>query len=255
MKISIIGSGWLARPLALSLQRAGHELLLTTTQVKKVIELKALGLSAITYQLGDQLSNPEQLFDTQVLIIAITHKDWVDFDILMDQISEQNCQHILYISSTSVYQNNGANQDENSQQLNQSSPILAIEQLIQHHPSTCILRFAGLVGPGRHPGRFLTKNNTMKSPDAAVNLIHLEDCIGIIHAIIEQQAWQQVFNACADTHPKKLTFYQHMAKSLGNPDVVADFESVSTDKIIIAEKVKSNLNYHFKYPNVMTMEF
>ena len=256
MKISIIGSGWLAQPLALSLQEDGHELLLTTTQSAKVALLHAKGLKAIEYVLGDQLSNPSMLFDADVLIIAITSKEIADYDVLLDQLTEQNCQHLLYISSTAVYQNNGQTHAEDSTAMNQDHPIYQIEQLIQSHPSASVIRFAGLVGPNRHPGRFFANGKTMKIPTAPVNLIHLADCTGIIKAVIDNKAWNQTFNGCADNHPKKIDYYGTMATQIGLPRPAAAVADESASfKIINNHKVKAVLNYQLKYPDVVNMEF
>ena len=256
MKIHIVGSGWLAQPLALSLQEDGHELLLTTTQSAKVALLHAKGLKAIEYVLGDQLSNPSMLFDADVLIIAITSKEIADYDVLLDQLTEQNCQHLLYISSTAVYQNNGQTHAEDSTAMNQNHPIYQIEQLIQSHPSASIIRFAGLVGPKRHPGRFFANGKAIKNPTAPVNLIHLADCIGIIKAVIDNKACNQIFNGCADNHPKKIDYYGTMATQLGLPrPEVAVAEETASFKTINNHKVKAVLNYQFKYPDVLNMDF
>ncbi|VAW48073.1 hypothetical protein MNBD_GAMMA02-1346 [hydrothermal vent metagenome] len=96
MKIGILASGWLAQPLAKQLQLDGHQILLTTTQKHKVSELQASGLKALQYESGDQLSDPAQLFETDVMIIAITNKDLEAFDVLMDQLSEHHCKHLIY---------------------------------------------------------------------------------------------------------------------------------------------------------------
>jgi len=255
VKISLIGSGWLAKPLALQFQADGHEIILTSTQQDKIAALNAVGLKALQYELGDQLSNPSQLFDTDVLIIAITSKDTEAFDVLMDQLSEQPCQHIIYISSTSVYQNNKQTHDENSQQLNQDNPIWQIEQLIQSHSSATVIRFAGLVGPGRHPGRFFANGKKLFNASAPVNLIHLDDCIGIIKAVIETQSWNQVFNGCADTHPSKLTFYQQAAKQYGAADPITEDSQTSSYKIIDNTKLKTILGYQLIQPDVLNMRF
>ena len=47
-----------------------------------------------------------------------------------------------------------------------------------------ILRLAGLVGPGRHPGRFFAGKS---APDGqhGVNLVHLEDVIGAIELLLQ----------------------------------------------------------------------
>jgi nucleoside-diphosphate-sugar epimerase len=255
MKITILGSGWLAQPLAAQLQTDGHETIMTTTQSNKVTELKAKGLNVKQYELGDQLSDPSQLFNTDVLIIAITSKDIEAYDVLMDQLTEQPCKHLLFISSTSVYQNDDSLHDENSKQLNLTNPLLAIEKLIQQHPSATTIRFAGLVGPGRHPGRFFAQGRTLKNPTAPVNLIHLDDCIGIIKAVIEKRAWKQIFNACASTHPQKFKFYQQAAQQYGAPEPVTEDTESGSYKTIDSKKVDAILNYDFIYSDVMTMSF
>lgn len=255
-RINIIGSGWLALPLAQHLQQQGHQLLLTTTHQEKIKKIKATGIDAITYELGDQLSNPEQLFAADVLIIAITSKDVSAFDVLMDQLSEQDCHHLILISSTSVYSNNGATHDESSTALNHASPLLAVEQLIRQHPKATIIRFAGLVGPDRHPGRFFKQGKPVNNPEAPVNLIHLEDCIGIIDAVIVEQAWGEVFNGCADNHPKKGEYYQQMAQLSGHPVPELGIENnTGSNKIIDNTKVKQQMTYTFKYPNVFDFKF
>ena len=39
--------------------------------------------------------------------------------------------------------------------------------------------------------------------NAPVNLVHLDDCIGVIEALIQQAAWGKLYNVCADDHPRK----------------------------------------------------
>ncbi|MCB1582716.1 MAG: NAD(P)-binding domain-containing protein [Marinicella sp.] len=255
MKISIIGSGWLAQPLAQYLQQQGHDLLLTCTSQEKIKTLQATGLNAITYQLGDQLSNPEYLFDTDVLIIAITSKDVEAFEVLMDQLIDQNCRHIIFISSTSVYANDQQTHDETSESLQHGHPLLQIEELIQTHQFSTILRLAGLVGPGRHPGNFFRDGKTIKSPDAPVNLIHLDDVIGTLQTVIENNAWNEVYNVCADTHPTKAVFYSQMALELGNKALNLNNEQPSSHKTVSNQKLKHQLGYQLIHPDVMKMTF
>lgn len=255
MKVSLIGSGWLGQPLAKQLQTDGHQVILTTTQPDKVSSLQAKGLTALQYELGDQLSEPSNLFDADVMIIAITSKDTEAFDVLLDQLTDHNCQHLIYISSTSVYKNNNQTHDESSEQLNLDNPTYQIEQIIQTHPSASIIRFAGLVGPDRHPGKFFVGDKALNDPNAPVNLIHLDDCIGIIKAVIENKAWKQTFNGCADTHPSKLAFYRHASALLNAPEPKIQDSTSGCNKTIDNQKVKSKLSYQFIFPDVMDMTF
>ncbi len=239
----------------MQLQTDGHEVIVTSTKQDKVSALNAKGLKAFQYELGEQLSHPDQLFDSDVLITAITSKDTGAFDVLMDQLTEQACKHLLFISSTSVYQNDGLLHDETSQRLNTKSPLLAIEQLIQLHPSASIIRFAGLVGPKRHPGRFFTGDKVLKNPDAPINLIHLDDCIGIIKTVIEQNAWNEIFNGCADCHPTKLQFYGKMAQQLGIDHIATANDDGRSHKIIDNHKIKTTTAYHFLHPDLLVVDF
>ncbi len=97
--------------------------------------------------------------------------------------------------------------------------VLNAEQALQAHFGTnlTILRLAGLIGPNRHPGQFLAGKRTLKNPDVPVNLIHQTDCIGLIKAIINQDAFGEIFNGCASHHPIRKAYYQHAAKVIGLP--------------------------------------
>ncbi len=254
MKISIIGSGWLAMPLALHLQTNGHQLLLTTTSQKKIAAIQARGLAAVTYQLGEQL--PTQLLDAEVLVIAITSKDLLAYQSLFSQLTARQDLQVVFISSTSVYADHSEPQQETSTRLNHTSPIYQIEQLIQNLiPATTILRLAGLVGPKRHPGRFFKNQRPIKNPQAPVNLIHLSDCIGIIDAIIELNVVGEIFNGCADTHPSKGEFYPLMAEQLGLTAPIFEHNEAGTNKLICNQKIKSVLGYQLVFPDVLTMSF
>lgn len=88
-----------------------------------------------------------------------------------------------------------------------------------------------------------------------MNLIHRDDCIGIINQIVQQEAWGEVFDCCADTHPTKREFYTEAAKAMGAP--VPEFESSAAQfsRIISNEKVKRILDYEFLHPDLMMIEY
>src|SRR5690606_15302388 len=97
--------------------------------------------------------------------------------------------------------------------------MLAAEALFSENPAfqTTVIRLGGLIGPGRHPGRFFSGKKNVPNGMAPVNLIHLDDCIGLIEAVIEKNIWNGVFNACAPQHPSRQEFYSNAAKSAGLP--------------------------------------
>lgn len=164
-------------------------------------------------------------------------------------------QQVLFVSSSSVYQNLNREVSEDEGAENPDSPLFQIEQLFRQsaHFETTVVRFSGLVGPGRHPGCFFRGGKTIKQADAPINLIHFDDCIGIIKAIIEQNDWGEVFNGCSDSHPPKREFYRY-ASELAGTDFPALAEPASPAyKIVSNSKIKQRLGYQFQHPDLMQL--
>lgn len=197
--------------------------------------------------------------DAHILIINITCKNLAAFERLIRAVNKSQIKHVLFVSSSSVYQNlnRRVTEDENAE--NPQSLLYQIESLFRSSTGfdTTVLRFSGLVGPGRHPGRFFRGGKAVRQPAAPINLIHLDDCLGIMDAILGQQAWGETFNGCSDTHPEKRDFYRHVTTMAGMP--LPEFiESGELQyKIVSNAKVKAQLAYQFIHPDLMqlTQEF
>lgn len=201
----------------------------------------------------DQLDDISEFLNSDILIINITSKNLSGFRDLIKQIEISPIQKVLFISSTSVYQNLNREVSEDEQAEDRESPLWQIEQQFQDSGrfQTTIIRFSGLVDSRRHPGRFFLNGRRIPQADAPVNLIHLQDCLGIIEAVIHQQAWGEVFNGCADTHPTKREFYSYARNLLELPLPQFDNESDIRYKIISNKKIKTKLKYQFQHPDLM----
>lgn len=253
--ISILGSGWLGLPLAQHLLAAGHQVKLSTRTESRFVDLNASGAKAFMVDIDSPAENLAAFLDADILIINITSKNVEGFRQLAAAVEASPIQHLLFVSSTSVYQNVPKIVSESDVDLLVDSPLVEIEKLFRNLGNTTatILRFAGLIGYTRHPGRFFRSGKTVQNPDTPVNLIHRDDCIGIIQQIIEQQCWGEVLNGCTDSHPTKREFYSFAAEQAGQP--VPSFAENGADagKVVSNEKAKSLLGYRFKYPNLMDM--
>lgn len=196
-----------------------------------------------------------QFLNADTLIINITNKNKAAFEQLISQIEHSPIKQVLFISSSSVYQNTNDWVREEPQFENEDSILWQIESLFRQSSrfTSSIIRFSGLIGPERHPGRFFRNGKQVQQADAPVNLIHLDDCIGIIEQLLKQQVWGDVLNGCADTHPSKKQFYRHAAEQLNQP--VPDFnqDNAPSYKIVSNDKVKTLLSYQFQYPDLMTI--
>ncbi len=255
--ISILGSGWLGLALAKHLVDQDRLIRLSTRDIAKFSSIEQIGAQPHLVDI-DQLTGAESAFlSTDTLIINITSKNLNSFLSLIAQIATSPIKQVLFISSTSVYQNNNAVVTEADHAETTDSALYQIEQAFQQCPHfrTTILRLSGLIGYQRHPGRFFAKGKLVPNPDAPVNLIHRDDCIGIIVAIIQQGAWSEVFNGCADSHPTKREFYSYARQLLNQaPPTFADTIQ-SQYKIVSNVKIKTQLGYHFLYPDLMTIPF
>lgn len=253
-KISILGCGWLGVPLSEHLIKNKYQVKGSTTTLEKLEVLSSKGISPFLLDLENLNSADFAFFEADILIVAVTSKNVNAFKELAEKVSQHGVKKVIYISSTSVYPFNNSTVTEDTTPLD--TPLYQIEKLLSSNTSfqTTIIRFAGLVGPKRNPGLFFRGGKSVKMPDAHVNLIHLEDCIQIIHEIIIQNKWNQVYNGCSDTHPTKRDFYAKVAKAMDRTLIFETPETKRT-KIVSNQKLKQELGYEFIFPDVEAMTF
>lgn len=250
--VSVLGCGWLGMPLAIFLLDDGYSVKGSTTTEKK---LSLLEINNIDPYLLDVTSFEEfdDFLDSDILIIAITSKDIDSFESLISQIENSSIQKVIFISSTSVYGRRNKVMTEEDEVL--QTPLSEIENLFKENTffETTILRFAGLFGDERHPSNWFKNERKIPQPRGFVNMIHKEDCIEIIHQIIDQDCWNETFNACSNHHPTRREFYT-IAK-LSNNFEVPEFEDndVYKWKIISSNKVQKVLDYTFIHDDLLNI--
>ena len=288
--VGIIGCGWLGKALAASLLEQGVSVLATSSQQSNVEQLHGQGIEAQQLLLPSNTKQLGQhdIFTQQCLVIAITPKfrqgqtDYgVKVEQLVDAAKEQGIvQRIILLSSTAVYQGFEGLVDENinlnlvesssvelssvelsSMKLGsvksgsvEKAPILhtAEQAVLNFYRQGSVLRLAGLVGPERHPGKFLLAKRTLKSSSAPVNLIHQQDAVGLILSLLTSTSPQGIFNGVSDTHVTKAIYYQAAAKSLGLelPTLSSD-KVLDSTRIVSGDKAKQQLGYSFIYPDLL----
>ena len=255
--VSILGSGWLGFPLARHFLASDFRVKASTRSNHRLAALESVDAEAFVVDIDSLTDQVEQFLRADILIVNVPSKNLAGFRQLVDRIEDSPIDRVLIVSSTSVYQNVGRNITESDTEYFAHSPLLEIEALFRrgHGFDVTIVRFGGLIGAGRHPGRFFTAGRVMQNPDSPVNLIHQRDCIGIIDAIVARQVWGETFNCCADTHPDKRAFYTRAIESIGGTLPEFGESEPGVGKTIDNRKVKQLLDYRFEYPDLMAIDF
>ncbi len=250
-KISIIGCGWLGSALANRLISSDFDVVGSTTSIGKLESLRKAGITPLVYTLG--MPVPLPIMNSEVVIINIPPRGnyLQELEKFCSALNSETW--VIFASSSSVYKNTNIEVHENDA-IDYPSPhtgisLLKAENIFFESPlDTTIVRFAGLFGPNRHPGNFLANKENIAGANNPVNMIHLDDCVAIIHKIMDLNSRNEVFNACATAHPTKELFYTQASKLLNlQPPKFNDQDSPF--KIINSHKLESALKYKFIHPD------
>ena len=262
MQISILGCGWLGLPLAQSFINKGYELkgsVTTAYKLKVLQDHTIIPYNIVLKETGSEGDITGFLNNSDVLIIDIPPKlrnaESENFtekiNKLVPYIEASGIKKVLFVSSISVYgeRNKGIVTEDAIPYPDTESgrQLLKTEHLLIKNTSfkTTVIRFAGLIGGERHPVYHLAGRENLSNAFAPVNLIHRDDCIGIIEAVITKNIWAETFNAAMPYHPSKKEYYTLKAIEFGlQPPQFAGNEG-GEGKIITAEKVMEKLDYGF----------
>ena len=225
MRISIIGLGWFGEPLAKALLKDGHEISGSTRTQEKKDQLTKENIKV------DLLDYP-----------GYANKDLLDADIVVLNIPPFSNQlewfeswqwnpntWIIFISSTSVYSKKNS---ENISTLKQEESWIQSE-----FNNWTILRFGGLIGNGRHPGKHLSGKKNLPGRLWPVNLVHIDDCIGVTKTIIQKKIQNEIFNVVASDHPTREKFYTDYCLKNGLPLPEFDPHDNSVKDVVSNEKI------------------
>jgi nucleoside-diphosphate-sugar epimerase len=259
-RISILGCGWYGLPLAKTLAGEGFKVKGSTTSPDKVPAIRQTGAAPYIINItATEESFDQDFFDCDILLISIPPKrSSAELHQFLDKIGRfaeiaaaSEVSQVIFISSTSVYGDHDKEVDENSSPMpDTDSGKIMLEAELLLMANTCfkttIVRFGGLIGPDRNPGRFFAGKIGIANGQSPVNLIHLSDCIGITMSIITHQAFGEIYNACAPEHPTRALFYTAAAKNTGlaPPEFTDELQQW---KIVSSAKVETALGYNFKF--------
>ena len=272
MKISILGCGWLGFPLAKKLIETGFEVKGSTTSESKLETLKSNKIEPFLIALSeDKITGTisEFLNDSEILIIDIppglrkitettSEKTFVNkIKTLLPHIENSTIEKVIFISSTSVYGDSVSIPTVTEESVlhpdtESGKQLVEVENIFRNNRNfeTTIIRFGGLIGEDRNAIKMLTGKTNVANPEAPINLIHQEDCIGIICEMLKKiqldKVWNETFNAVAPNHPKRKNYYTQKAITLNVPKPEFLETGPSIGKIVSSEKLENVLGYKFR---------
>lgn len=247
MHVLIVGCGYLGMRVAARLKPNGHRVTALTRSHEKARLLSEAGVAPI---IGDVIdpATLAALPAADVLLIALTHdasSGVLKRAVLVDGVANlvramhTRVGHVIYISSTSVYgQSDGSWVDESSltEPTTEGGQLtLAAERGLKAicgaPGSTCrltVLRLAGIYGPGRLIARvdqLRAGKPVAGSPDAWLNLIHVDDAAFVVNAVAEGRTHAPVLLVCDDRPVTRGEFYGAMAREIDAPAPTFDPDS------------------------------
>lgn len=269
-RISILGCGWLGLPLARFLVGEGYAVKGSTTSEAKIAKMKEVGVEPFRIAIGESIEGDIASFlQSDILVVNIPPQrrpDVVEYHVgqislLIDALADSPVKHVIFVSSTSVYPATGGEvveadaTDPDKADSPAGRALMYVEEMLRSESafSTTVVRFGGLIGPGRNPAEFIQRMTEITSPAHPVNLIHLDDCVHVITEIIRQGAWGEVFNACAPQHPTRGELYKAAAESHGFASLPEEASSDSHFKIVKSDQLVEKLGYKFLHPDPLGM--
>jgi nucleoside-diphosphate-sugar epimerase len=221
MKVSIIGLGWFGEALGSALLKDGHTILGTTRSDEKKEKFKTSNIEA------SLLSFPafpdKELFESEIVVLNIPpfaqelawFKSW----------PWKSKTWVIFISSTS-----------------QKEILLEQEQWVSSHFSEwTILRFGGLLGGNRHPGKHLAGRKDLPGRLWPVNLIHQDDCVSFTKIVMAKNLKKKIFNVVSDQHPTREEYYTRYCRENGLPLPEFNQCDESTKEIVKSDEMEK---YH-----------
>ena len=231
MKIIIVGCGWLGQQLAPVLSAVGYSLVATRRTavacdtLSPAVDCQVLDLS----QPVEMTAQLKQRFAGAVVLCAIApgrqpgDNQYVEsLQRLVQLMQAAKSRALIHFSSTGVYQGlDGVVNETTPLQLS----LPRVQLLVAAEQALAQLRLAGLMGPGRHPGRF-TAGKTLTEPQALINMVHSTDIGRAVLCLLAQSSLSSgVFNLSCPQPVSRQVFYQRAAELVGT---VARFSEPST---------------------------
>ena len=275
-RISILGCGWLGLQLAKRLRELDITSAIkgSTTSPEKLETFKNEGIQAFNFNLNPGFSVGEDIvntfFDSDFLVISIPprlgkndpgfHPQQIAS--VAEAIKRSPVKEIIYISSTGIYPDLNrvvTEKDVVSADESAAPDMVTAENLLaelREERTVTVLRFGGLIGYERIPGKYVKGQKDMTTGSLPVNYIHPDDAVEIIVTMMQQGMVNETFNIVAPLHPTRREIYESTCAQFGwESPTFTEPETKPDYKIISAEKFSDMYIYSFRFPDPLHFKY
>ena len=263
--VSIIGCGFVGQPLALQLVKEGYKVYGTSTTHEKIERLWENKVEAYHLEVNEEelIGNiPQDVWEADAVVITIPPNrrnpaDVASYPKRIKRVLEKIADHgttktVFFTSSTGVYGDQNELLTEESvlqpKRITAKACALAEQYFLSFSTTAIILRLSGLIGGERPAGRFLAGKSNIPNGGIPVNLVLVEDVVGVISNLLKRKNRSEIYNICADEHPSRSVFYPQAAIKLGlePPSFLPDTAETMTKKQVSNKKIKEYTGYNFQ---------
>ncbi len=218
-KLVVLGAGWLGHALCLQAQQAGWQVQGTHRSDEHTED----------FQRQFVLNNEKLIHQIDLLgaywVCAIpprsrhSESDYPEtLSAALTLAKQLNAKGFILCSSTGVYDQEPGVYTESSEISCTSERQIKLydseEKVLAQNGK--VLRLAGLLGPNREPGRFVAGKELNTSSQQVVNMVHQQDVINAIFAVIENfDSGQNIYNVVNPSHPTKANYYAQKCAERG----------------------------------------
>lgn len=246
--LSILGCGWLGLAVAKSF-KSNYHLKVSTTTKNKLEHFKELEFEPFLISESKQV-NLDNFLKCNYLLIALPPSKFNNYPLFLKNIlmhpQIKTIEKIIFISSTSIYDNKEAVFLEEHKIIKPLNPLVYdVEKEVEAYCQV-IFRCSGLMGYDRVAGKYFA-NKEVKDKKNPVNYVHQDDVINAIKFVIDNSILG-TYNLCAPCHPTKEDVYRNNAIIHKFTMPLFRTQTKVFKRIIDTKKIET-LGFAYKYSN------
>lgn len=265
MKIFLMGAGYVGMMVLKSLSSQGHELYVSTTKPEKINSLTPFAREVILIDTSHEKRLQEVVNFCDVLIVLIaantsaTYREtYLNTALSLSAMLKERSHpfHLIYSSSTSVYENCTSKEVSEEMILQPSSEASQIlydtERVFLQFPGTCVIRLGGIYGPGRELSVRAARmaGKAMSGNGAEItNHVHVEDILEAIQFCLNHRL-TGIYNLVNEAHPSRKELYDPLCQAQGLSLPVWDLNTESLRNYLVLNAKIKQAGFVFKQPTL-----